>query len=494
MRAIRQYRIELREPVHKVVLLLLAALVGASTGFIAIIAYQLPFKWLMVILLAVAAPVVVLLVKDIRTLILIAFTIDIPLGLDIAIKNQPEHTGGPSGYLISLMTVALIVGYAVWIVEKKPKPQFFATTTIPALLYLLMVVVSLFQSVDIQFSLFGVFLLCQLWLMYFYLANHIRSRMDLRIVLMTAVVGLLFQASIMLLQYFTGASLSFGAISSSSFGAGASAGVTGIRPGGTIGTPNSAAAYLVFSILLSFSAYLSEKFVNRILALAACALGLVALIATSSRSAWASLVLAVLILLSQVIWTKTGIRAFLILLIGTLFTGILFGRQIIVRLEAVREDRSRPELAYMAHNIIDAFPMGVGENNYGQIMSDRYAHPNWVGHTLMVVHNKYLLVWAETGIQGLMAFVLLLLATAWQTRRWLFRTNLPPDLLIPAAGILGAFLGYAVHMFMEGFSSRANLQILWFLIAMSMAMDQLIFQSRQKVKQGNPITITGLES
>ena len=56
------------------------------------------------------------------------------------------------------------------------------------------------------------------------------------------------------------------------------------------------------------------------------------------------------------------------------------------------------------------------------------------------------------------------------------------------------FLGYAVHMFMEGFSSRANLQILWFLIAMSMAMDQLIFQSRQKVKQGNPITITGLES
>jgi O-antigen ligase len=495
MRSVYQSRFEfLQEQTPKIMPLFLAVLVGVGMGVVAVIANQAPNKWMVVILLAVATPAVVLLVNDLRKLVLIAMVIDISLGLDIALQYQDGHQGGPSGYIVSLMTVALIVGYAIWIVEREPKPRFFAVITVPALVYLFMVVLSLSQSVNMQLSLFGVFLKCQVFLMFFYIANHLRSWQDFRLVVTTVVISLLLQAALMLLQYFTGASLSLGAISSFSLEEGASAGFAGSRVGGTFGGPNSAAAFLVCTLLIAFGAYLSDRLVNRTLALLACALGIVALFATGSRAAWASLVLALLILLSQVVWTKAGKKALLILLIGALFIGIFFGQQIWVRLEAVKTDTTRQELAFMAYNIIRAFPMGVGENNYDQIMSDEYAHPNWVGRNLMVVHNKYLLVWAETGPQGLAAFVFLMLSTVWLARRWLFRTNLPPNLVILAASLLGAFLGYAFHMITEAFSSRANVQIMWFLIAMIVALDQLIFPSKQDVVQQGSAAPSRVES
>jgi O-antigen ligase len=478
----------------KIKLLLLTVLVGVGAGLAAIVANQVSSKWAVVILLAFATPAAVLLVNDVRKLLLIAMTIDIPLGLDIAIQYQDGHQGGPSGYIVSLMTVALIVGYAIWIVEREPKIRYFPGITVPALLYLFMVVLSLFQAVNLQLSLFGLFLQCQVFLMYFYLANHLKSWQDLRLVVTIASIGLLLQASLMILQYFTGINLSIGAVSSFSLEEGASAGFAGARVGGTFGSPNSAAAYLVSTMLVAFSAYLSNKLVNRVLALLACMLGVVALFATGSRTAWGSLILAVLVLLSQVIWTKAGKKALLIVLVGALFTGVFLGNQIWVRLEAALTDNSRAELAYMARNIIRAFPYGVGENNYDQVMSDEYAHPNWVGHNLLSVHSKYLLVWADTGIQGLAAFVLLLLATVWTTRRWVFRTNLPPPLFILAAGILSAFLGYAFHMTTEGFSSRANTQILWFLIALTVALNQLIFPSRREAEQQDTLAPAPTES
>jgi O-antigen ligase len=483
----------LRPPANKIKPLLLAALGGVALGGVVIIAAQASGKWMMVTVLAVATLVIAMLVKDVRKLVLVAIAADIPLGLDIAIQDQAGHQGGPTGYIVSLVTVALVVGYAIWIVEREPKLHFFAGVTVPALLFLFMNVVSLFQSVNLQLSLFGLFLNCQLFLMYFYLANHMRSWQDVRLVLTAVAIGLLLEAAIMCLQYFTGASLTIGAIGTHAWESATSPGFAGPRVAGTIGTPNSAAAYLVFALLLAFSAHLGGM-VKHQLALLACLLGIVALFATGSRSAWGSLVLAVLVLLSLGIRTKTGKNALLIILVGALLVGGLFGQQIWTRIKTATTDHTRSELAFMAYNIIRAFPLGVGENNYDQVMSDKYAHPNWVGHHLLPVHNKYLLVWAETGIQGLAAFVLLLLATAWQARQWLFRPNLPSHLLFPLAGVLAAFLGYAFHMMTEGFASRANTEILWFLMAMMVAMNQLVFHSVQETEEQDALAPARLDS
>ena len=214
-------------------------------GTLAIVANNSSSKWVVVIIGAAVAPIVVLLVNDIKKLILIALIIDIPLGIDIAIQNQGWHKGGPTGYMVSLMTIALLVGYVLWIIERRPKPQFFPGVTIPALLYLFASLFSFFQSSNWQLSMFGFFHKLQVFLMYFYIVNHITTQDNLRLIVITMTICLLLESVLMVLQYFTGATLDIGNLVTSHAGAeGASAGATGRRVAGTLGRSGHAALYL----------------------------------------------------------------------------------------------------------------------------------------------------------------------------------------------------------------------------------------------------------
>ncbi len=473
--ALRRWFNSLREEFSAFVPLALAIVVGIGAGVLTIVANNASSKWAVVMVAAAAGVPLALLFRDIRKLLLVVLVVDIPLGIDIAIQDQEWHQGGPTGYMVSLMTVALVLGYALWILDRRPKPRFFPSITVPALLYLLMVIVSLFQSRHLQLSLFGVFFHLQFILMYLYLANHVRTWDDVRLVVLTTVSCLLFEGVLMTLQYFMSTSLNLGVFVSYAYDSSASAGATGPRVGGTIGTANSAAAYVAPMLTLTLGAYLA-RLIDKKLAFPALSFGAVALVATASRTAWGSVVLALAVLFSQLFRSGAGKKALGLVLAGALAVGILFGSQVVERLAAASTDTTRPELATMARNIIAAYPLGIGENNYDQVMSDRYAHPAWVGHTHVPVHNKYLLVWAETGLQGLLAFVLLLVAPIWLARRWLFRTTIPSRLRILAASFLGMLAGYAFHMNTEGFSSRANVQIFWFVLAMSAAINQLIIQ------------------
>ncbi|MFB0536327.1 MAG: hypothetical protein ACETWR_15230, partial [Anaerolineae bacterium] len=205
--AFRQQLKLLQREIQHIFPVLLAILIGCGVGALAVVANNASAKWAVVIFTAVAAPAVVLLVNDIKKLILIVLLIDMPFGIDIAIQNHGEHRGGPTGYMVSLMTIVLIVGYALWIVERKPKPRFFPEVTIPALLYLFIVALSFFQSPHLQLSAFGLFLKCQVFLMYFYIVNHVKTWADIRLVVTIAITCLLLEGALMVLQYFAGATL-----------------------------------------------------------------------------------------------------------------------------------------------------------------------------------------------------------------------------------------------------------------------------------------------
>jgi len=455
--------------------LILAVVVGVAMGFLAYVASQQALKWMVVIVGAVAVPILLLLVKDLRSLILVVLVADISLGVDIALQDQDWHQGGPTGYIISLMTFVLIMGYGLWLLERKPKFNWAGPVTIPVLLYLGTIVASLAQAQNIQLSLFSVFLNVQFLLYYLYLANFANRWDNLRLVMTAATVLLLGQSIYMLLQYFLGVSITLGFLPSSFISG--SRGVSGVRIGGTIGTPNSAAAYLATMIGVVLSGYASGKLISSRLALPAFGLGFAALILTMTRSAWGSLAIIVVIM-TPWLWRSTVGRKLLPqMAFISVFVLALFGVEIYNRLQTTLTDTTREELAYMAYNIIDAYPLGIGENNYDQVMSDQYAHPVWVGHTHYPVHNKYLLIWAEDGIWGLAAFVLLLIAAAWQAARLVFLPGLDKNLAVLPAGLLAVLTGYSFHMTNEGFASRVNLQLLWFVLALIMAIKPLLEES-----------------
>jgi O-antigen ligase len=93
------------------------------------------------------------------------------------------------------------------------------------------------------------------------------------------------------------------------------------------------------------------------------------------------------------------------------------------------------------------------------------------GEFLYTVHNKYLLVWAETGIGGLIAFVWLLVATVRQgSKCWLSRDALFGPL---ALGCTAAVIGLMVQMNLDPFRSGAAIHLLWLLAGLVSVMNRL---------------------
>jgi O-antigen ligase len=75
------------------------------------------------------------------------------------------------------------------------------------------------------------------------------------------------------------------------------------------------------------------------------------------------------------------------------------------------------------------------------------------------VHCKYLLVWVETGILGLAAFLAFLLGTIRQGWR-IWRAG-DPLLSTVALALIAGVAGHMIHMAVDVFNSRQQVQILW---------------------------------
>jgi putative inorganic carbon (HCO3(-)) transporter len=480
-----QYRLwrrtdALRDLVESISPELLAVALGLALGTMMVLRNGLSDKWAGALVMAVPAIVFVLLVGDLKKMILLTLVLDVPLNFDVAIQNHELHSGGPTGFIISLATFALVAGYVSWIVNRSPRARGFYGVTMPGLAFLFTVVLSVFQSGNVQFSLFSIFMIAQFLLMYFYLVNRAASQEDIRFILTVLAACLLVESMFMILQYFTGINLNFAGIQTrSQFDLSQSVG--GVRRvAGTIGSPNAAASYLAPALAITFGAYLTNgKLVNKSLAFAAFGLGTVALIFTSVRSGWISFAIAMTVIVFQAMRMETLRKAVLVLLIFGAFVGIFFSGRIIDRF--TKDDNnsalSREWSAQMARNIMEDYPLGVGTNNYDQVMSYKYAPRELIGHTLYVVHNKYLLIRAETGWVGLLAFVWLLLAAIGQGIKWIIKSDAPPHLVILATSLMGALIGYSVNMSSETFGGRIRDQWLWFMIAMIVMVSQLIIKS-----------------
>jgi O-antigen ligase len=226
-------------------------------------------------------------------------------------------------------------------------------------------------------------------------------------------------------------------------------------------------AYLIYSEL---------KLPEAKWALLAFLLGVVGIIVTFSRSGWSAFGLAVLILGSLAIKRGVGKKALIPLLVfGLLATG-LFSNLIIQRLtgDDAGSIESRKIAARMAYNMIEANPLGVGINNFNERRMEYLPRelvgqpPKWV----YIVHNHYLLTWAETGFQGLLSFVAILLAAVLRGIRWLNQRS-DARVFVISASLLAALAGYLLHMRSDIFSWPMTVQLLWVMLALITAVGHL---------------------
>ncbi|MFW6116113.1 MAG: O-antigen ligase family protein [bacterium] len=442
---------------------------GTLLGAVPPLSRQLPTEWARIVILVSITPTVALLVKDMDKLLLITLVTDIPLGLDIALANKPGHTGGPGGFFISLMTIALAVGYARWSLKKQPDTRLFAhrRIAVAALVFLCATLLSALQATQVWFTITQLFLTLQFVLMYFYLINHVRSWADVRLLVTTLAACLLLESVLIILQFYGGLGLSARGIEGPTSGrsvAGASS-----RVAGTFAGPNVAATFLAASLAITLAAFLVDnRLVNKRLAFAATFLGAVALVITRSRGAWLAAAVALSIITVKALRSGVGRKTVPVLLGVTLILGIGLSGLVVERL--TRDDRnsaqSRLWYSELAFNVIqEHMLMGVGANNQRFVLDDEaYVPSEMLGQERTAIHNTYLAMWVELGLPGFVTFVWLLVAGASLALSISRRTR-DRYVSVIISGFLGALTVNALHMTVASFTGR-RMQFLWFVLAL----------------------------
>lgn len=390
--------------------------------------------------------------------------LELPIQLDIYLNYQPDADAIRASYVgfnFSLTTIVLIVLYGLWLAEPAIQPgrvqRLSFRPALPLFTYVVFVTLSVFAARDAMLASFEIWFVWQSFLLYFYVINRVRSRDDVLFVITMLLIGLVFQGLVMIGLRVIGHSVTIGHVK---------ARVDGTRVGGTVGSPNVAAMYLTLLLAPALSMLLTRSGrSNRLLAALGFGLGTLALLLTLSRGGWIATAVS-MALLGMVGWHRgwLSLRVPALVALAALPVGALYSGTMVERMtDDGGSAGSRVPLMKIAFDIISDQPMtGVGANNY-VLHTAEHTTLETASSYKSAVHNKYLLIWAETGIGALLAFLWFLLATI--RRGW--RTWLRGDAVLSplALAFTVAIMGQMIHMGVARFSGRPPVQMLWLVAA-----------------------------
>jgi hypothetical protein len=412
--------------------------------------------------------------NKLERLLLGVIILEIPIQVDTYLFFQEEWAeyGAIGGINLSISTLCLVGLYAMWLVR-------FASTAgypwrqklfigHPAIAYFCIALVSLVVAHDRALALNSIVLLAQALLIYEYVANRVLSRGDVVFVVSLLLVALAMQGAIMVGLYALGEEIRLGPV----------VGMISVdrRVGGTIGSPVTGASYLALSLapaLAVLATGLPRRY--KLLAMTALMFGGVALLLTLTRGAWLAVALSVGVLF-LLAWYRQFVSRWLpaVFAVALLLMGVIFHESIADRLLGDDEGsaESRIPLIHLASDMVGDRPVtGVGMNNAAFVGSAYQAMPDYRSEWFYTVHNKYLLEWVELGVFGLVAFVWFLIATlrtGWTT--W----QRQDPLLAPLALALSlAIAGQMLHMTVDVFNSRPQVQALWLCAGLIVALSRV---------------------
>lgn len=441
---------------------------GGVVGAGALALTALPLRWSVLLGAAALCPVVALVTGRLREILLAVIAVDTLFRLDANLFLRPAVGAlfGLGGLNLSATTAALAGLYAAWFAElavgRRHLPAHLSATALPAAACLGAASLSVLVAGDTTLALFGVAMLAQAFLLFLYIVGTVDRRGDppLLIGLLCAVAAL--QGLALIGVYLTGAEFE---------AAGLRFGVLHGRASGTLGSPNETGGAM--ALLMGPAAGLLLAPVPRpyrLLAGAALALGATAVLLTFSRGAWVSVAVTGAVV-GLAAWHRRWLPGWLpgLALAMGLAVGLFFHEPIAARLlgDDLGSAQSRVPLMALAFDLIRDHPvLGVGINNYATWMFRYAVEDGWTW--VAVVHDKYLLVWAETGVVGLAAFIWFLAAAL--ARGWACWQRRDPLLSPLALGLAAGVAGRMVHMFVDIFASPALVQGLWLVAGLLAAL------------------------
>jgi O-antigen ligase len=474
-------QLELRSIVVPAVPLFLAILVGGAVT--ASIGSMIP---LFISGLVMGVAILFIDVVHIKRVLLAIVILEIPLQFDVFVGNDPTAVTQISGFNLSVTTFSLVILYAFWAAELVAGhariSQRFRTVVIPPAVYFSLVVMSVLVSEGAVIALYEINILFQALLLLIYVVHFVRTRQEVLLVVVLLLVGLSFQTFLAAAQQLTGQPFELGPIKGR---------IIGGRSTGTLQHPNRLGAYASLllgpALGLMMAGRVSRGY--RIFGGTSFLLGMLALLLSGSRGATIgaalSLVVAIVVALRKG-WLST--RA---VLVGGLFVAlILFSQLDLVsgRLErGIGGDPNvvgRFRLIELAVAMIRENPLlGVGANHF-MLALPGVLNVDFTGAWLATVHHKYLLVWVETGLVGLIAFVYFLFSIgqrAWRVFKF------EDAFLSPLAlGLLASLMAQLIHMNFDKFAARVDVHMLWMFAGLVYAMYRVAMSSPLQMSTSEP--------
>jgi O-antigen ligase len=401
---------------------------------------------------------------------------EIPLQFDTYFGHLEEDVslGALGGLNISITTLALIALYGLWIADAslhRRRSVLRPLFGIPMLLYLAINLLSVAVAAVPILSFFDLALLVQSYALFFYIANRVQTREDLLFCVLVFAAALLTQGLAMLFAMalrLDDESIAFGPL--------LLAVDAGQRHVGTMNSPNlagSTLSMLWFPVATSLLV-VRDKWTWRLI-LACTIAGLLAILMTQSRGAILTIYVGSVIiavgLVSRGWLPKWTIAVAMLITVTSIFPLIALYDN---RIKEGDGDSaaSRGNLSLIAMDAISERPLlGYGAGNC-HLATQKFASQSFYrGEWFYTTHNKYLLVWVETGIVGLIAFALVLgngfgqALNVWRKR--------DPALSALALAFVAALAGQMLHMAVDIFNSRAQVQILWCTLGLVAAIYQI---------------------
>ncbi len=394
----------------------------------------------------------------------------LPWHLFIAPYSIASWSGYVKGWEVSLID-AIAVACLISIPRKRsslPFKYIFLT-------YIASAALSVFFAPYFTIALSYPIQLARIFLVFAAVARIVETPLGLKAVLQGLFVGLAYQAVAAIWAKMGGA----------------------VQTGGSFGHQNMLgfAAHMVFIPALGL--LLSGQWTRW--ALLGLVSGTIVIIVTASRGtlAFAALGLMFTYLLSVISKWSTrkgmiGLASLTAVIVSIPVIQASFGQRFELRGDSfTQEDQEREAFKRAARMMIADHPFGVGANHYVLIANtqgySQRAGVAWnTGSRATSVHNTFLLVWAETGIFGLIAVAVLLVTTVATSIAWAFKTRqaLPSNMLF---GLGGGFLAIFSHAFFEWVFVTYNVQYV-FAVSLGLAAG-LITQARLNARASMEVNL-----
>lgn len=426
--------------------------IGVGVGLLALVLSDVSAAWFGYVTAAVVFSTVLVSVRHPRRLMLGIAVLSFQVNAKKYFLYQGGSTfvgaSGPVGIefpLCVLPAFALLMMAAMGIDADREPIVFPRRLLRPMLFYLLAVGLSVLATPERFLWLCYMNQQVLVILVFLAIANAIHDEHDVDLV----VNLLLASAAIQALVYFGEAAAGVRFNFEGDFGA-IEGGVK--AHGGTVHSrSNGLAGFLVPLLVLGVARFLAPRGrASWYVAAAAVGLGGAAMIASAARAAWigAALGAAVVVVVGTRRKLLSAGRMVLLAAGGIVIAGI-FVHELVDRFSSnhARDYEERAALMRMAWNVFLAHPLvGCGAGAYAKVFR-QFLSPDLHGRWLFVVHNRFMLVAAEMGIVGVVAFVAMF--RAWLRESWGLVATKAPETRLLGVALTGAIAGLLWHAYWD---------------------------------------------